>query len=40
MTADCQSGEHRALCWAILSAVEDAHRNDNGDWEHDECPED
>lgn len=38
--ADTANGQHCATCWAIISGVEDAHRDENGDWEHDECPED
>jgi hypothetical protein len=40
MSPDTASGEHCAQCWGIISAVEDSHRNENGAWEHDECPED
>ena len=38
MPADSPNGEHCVTCWAIISGVEDAHQNENGDWEHDECP--
>ena len=40
MSDDSPVGEHCVQCWAIISAVEDAHKNEDGDWEHDECPED
>lgn len=40
MSAESASGEHCVQCWGVISAVEAAHRNENGKWEHDECPED
>lgn len=40
MSTESASGEHCVQCWGIISAVENAHRNESGTWEHDECPED
>lgn len=38
MTVDSPNGEHCAQCWAIISAVDGAHRDVNRDWNTMDAP--